>query len=80
MVLVIVYLQLFSNVRRGEVEGREEEGKWGDAVLHHAAIGVAACCRPSPRITGSAVAMRRGNFLPRAHAKLVARIRLICDF
>ena len=79
VVLVIVYLQLFPNVHRGEVEGREgeEEGKWGDAVLHQAAIGMAACCRPPPQSTGRAVAMLRGNFLPRAHPKLVARICLI---
>ena len=57
MAIVIVYLSLLSNVGRGEVEGREgeEEGKWGDAVLHHAAIGMAACCRPSLLSTGKAV-------------------------
>ena len=47
------------------------------AVLHQAAIGMAACCRPPSQSTGRAVAMLRGNFLPRAHPKLVARICLI---
>ena len=34
MVLVIVYLQLFSNVRRGEVEGREERKKASGGTLY----------------------------------------------
>ena len=50
------------------------------AGLHHAAIGMAACCRPSPQTTGRAVAMRRGNFLPRAHPNLMARISPLYDF
>ena len=44
-------------------------GRWIPPV--HAAIDVAACCRPCAQLTGKAVGMRRGNFLPRAHDLII---------
>ena len=44
-------------------------GRWIPPV--HAAIDLAACCRPCAQLTGKAVGMRRGNFLPRAHDLIV---------
>ena len=48
-------------------------GRWIPPPVH-AAIDVAACCRPSAQLTGKAVGMRRGNFLPRAHDLLLLLI------
>ena len=45
-------------------------GRWIPPPVH-AAIDVAACCRPCAQLTGKAVGMRRGNFLPRAHALII---------
>ena len=45
-------------------------GRWIPPPVH-AAIDVAACCLPCAQLTGKAVGMRRGNFLPRAHALII---------